>query len=158
MKENITFWIAAAGFVMSASSWVYTFIAQKKSLSFRITEASCCNDTTVLFLQIENNSRLPISITRIVLNCNSKLMDCVSPPVIVREDTRKCGSELIERKTYYSMQIPIPIDSLGAVSGYVAFQGDQCNLEADSKSVNLVIYTNRGKAMKTTLEIPQAPR
>lgn len=78
-------------------------------------------EITLCFVYIENKSRLPIAITRIVLLSGENEVDCVPFPTWVLDDTRRSGKEIISRKSYYSMQMPIAISALGAVSGYVFF-------------------------------------
>ena len=139
--EWITFGIAVAGFLMSLATWILTFLSQRKNIGIRITECKSDDEITLCFV---HKSRLPIAITRIVLLSGENEVDCVPFPTWVLDDTRRSGKEIISRKSYYSMQMPIAISALGAVSGYVLFQSDQRMLPDDAKLLNLKVYTNRG--------------
>ena len=142
--EWITFGIAVAGFLMSLATWIHTFLSQRKNIRIRITECKSDDEITLCFVHIENKSRLPIAITRIVLLSEQNEVDCVPFPTWGLDDTRRSGKEIISRKSYYSMQMPIAISALGAVSGYVLFQSDQRMIPDDAKLLNLKVYTNRG--------------
>ena len=137
--EWITFGIAVAGFLMSLATWILTFLSQRKNIGIRITECKSDDEITLCFVHIENKSRLPIAITRIVLLSGENEVDCVPFPTWVLDDTRRSGKEIISRKSYYSMQMPIAISALGAVSGYVLFQSDQRMLPDDAKLLNLKV-------------------
>ncbi|MCO7137682.1 hypothetical protein NIF40_09110 [[Clostridium] leptum] len=155
LKENLVAIISGLAFILSLSSWIYTFITQRKKLSIRLVEAKSKNEMTILQVLIENRSRLPISITRIQLVINEESIDCVTTPEIVLETKTSQGKEVISRRDYYSMDMPINIGSLGAVGGYLLFRGPQCMLPNDATSVILVVCANRGRPFQTTLPLPQ---
>nr|DAF30758.1 MAG TPA: hypothetical protein [Caudoviricetes sp.]DAW38987.1 MAG TPA: hypothetical protein [Caudoviricetes sp.] len=154
LMDWITFGIAVAGFLMSLATWVHTFLSQRRNVGIRITEFRADEKIALFFIHIENKSRLPIAITRIVLISNQEKVDCEPFPTWVLDSTHKIGKEIISQRSYYSMQMPIAISSLGAVSGYVLFQADQCMIPDDAKLANLQVYTNRGRSKILSIPLP----
>lgn len=154
--ENITLtdFLAACGFAMSLSTWIYTAMSNRQKLSFRIHEAKNITGGSIFFMQIENLSRIPVAVTRIQLEICGQFFDCIAIPTFIMGTTDRVGSEVVGEKAFYSMQIPIEISSLGAVSGYIFFDNPQAVLPADSTAVNFLIHTNRGKKVSISLPLP----
>lgn len=153
--QNITFAIAVAGFLMSLASWIHTFITQRKKLRFWASSYKYSKDSLLLYLKIENKSRLPITITRIILFSGKHTTECVSTSEWVRSSTQKDGSEISAQKNYYSMQMPISIPSLGGAGGYVLFRDDQYTFPVLSTPLTLEFHTNRGGPEKLLLPFPK---
>ncbi len=152
--DNTALVVSIISLILSLSNWLYSFYTQRKNLHFKIHEAKSKDGVTFLFMQIENLSRLPIAITRICLIADGQHIDCTVNPKLIYENTRKSGKEVIERRFVYSLQIPIEIPSLGAVSGYILFEDSQCGLSPNAKRANFQICTNRGKALEIELSLP----
>lgn len=154
--ENITLtdFLAACGFVMSLATWIYTAISNRQKLAFKIHEVKIVRDASIFFIQIENLSRIPVAITRIQLKICGALFDCVAIPTFIMGTTGKVGTEVISGKSFYSMQIPIELSSLGAVSGYIFFDNPQAVLPPDSTTASFLIHTNRGKKVEISLPLP----
>lgn len=152
--QIVTFLIAVAGFAMSMASWVHTFVTQRKKFDVEIVAAKSYADVTYLHLIIQNKSRLPVAITRISLLLNGMWFNCTPIPVMVSATERKRGSEVIKRTEEYSTALPIQLSSLGATNCLVLFEGLPYLPSDDATHLTLSIYTNRGKAVKRSLELP----
>lgn len=153
-KDSVTFWIAVAGFAMSLSSWIYNFLTQRRNISFHITECKSKDGITIFFLHIENKSRLPIAVTRISLLVNALCIECEPFPTWISEDKRESKGKVLSYQAHYSMQMPVSLSSLGAVSGYVLFQGGQCTLPNDATHVTFLVGANRGRSTQMTVALP----
>ena len=151
-QNNVTFLIAVLSFFLSSASWIYTWIKRRKRLKFTIQEARARDDVLFFFLQIENESELPIAITRIQVLIDGKFIDCTAIPEFVYGLSHRSGDELVASKDFFSMQMPIELNPLGAVSGFVLFEGLQTSLPPSATQVIFRISTNRGKAEK--IELP----
>lgn len=154
--ENITLtdFLSVCAFVMSLSSWIYTAISNRQKLAFRIHEAKNIPGGSIFFMQIENLSRMPVAVTRIQLEMQGEFFDCVAIPTFIMGATTKAGTQVVGDTAFYSMQIPIELASLGAVSGYIFFDTPQAVLPAESTTASFLIHTNRGKKVKMSLPLP----
>ena len=151
-QNNVTFLIAVVSFALSSGSWIQTWIKRRKRLKFTIQEARARDDVLFFFLQIENESELPIAITRIQVLVDGNFIDCTAIPEFVYGFSHRSGDELVASKDFFSMQMPIELNPLGAVSGFVLFEGLQTSLPPSATQVIFRISTNRGKAEK--IELP----
>lgn len=155
--EIVTFVIAIAGFLLSLISWIKDFITQRVRLDVRITEANAnaASPGIFCFLAIANRSRLPISITNIEVSQPEGRTACVPVPKQVLEYTRREGNEVVGRRFEYSTAMPVQLQSLGGAMVLAQFEHLPEKIPTDATSLNLVIYTNRGKPRKMTLPLPK---
>ena len=151
-KENVTFIIAVAGFGIS----LFNLAHRRKSISARIVKCHTNPQITSIYIAFSNNSELPISITRISLELNGRYYDATDIPRLITTRTRTIGREVVRRQEIFSTAIPFQIGSLGATTCLAAFERLPTELAADSTQVTLLVGTNRGKALKMSLELPQA--
>ena len=155
LNVKVTFVIAVVAFVLSDTSWVHTAVTQRKSFSIKVYKAFSYEKLVLFIVAIENKSRLPISINEITLHYNDINAPCKRLPKRVYETTRRQNNEIYERKTYYSMEMPININALSSVTGYVLFDHLTQNLPSDAKKAVFAVGTNRGRRVKKTLELPE---
>lgn len=143
-KENITLAIALIGAIGTIASWVYSFVSNRKRLSFKIVSSYYKNNSIVAFVMIENKSRLPVSINAISLLTNEDVIICGQIPTKILEITNRSGQEVTDRRKIYTMQFPISLASLSGASGYVYFdlKNQEINAEED---LSFKIGTNRGE-------------
>lgn len=153
----ITFFIAVAGFLMSLATWIKDFITQRVCFSGRITQLHShpSKNQCFFYLILANKSRLGISITDICISQCKQLAHCIPNSMMVSESTRRIGKEVISRNTECSTNLPIYIPGLGSASIIALFADLPERIQSDATSLNLVIYTNRGKSKKMKLELPQ---
>lgn len=155
-KENITLFIAIAGFVMSFMGC----ISRRKSLSVRILRYRIygeCEKYMYAYIAFENRSQLPIAITRLSLLMDGKTYDAIQIPQRIFERKRTIGKEVISRTEEYSTAIPIQLQSLGACTALIFFDTLPALTETQPTHLTFLIGTNRGKAMKTLLSLPPEP-
>lgn len=151
----ITFGIAVVSFFMSLASWIKDFITQRKHIECKILEIKSYQDITFFRMIIENRSRLPIAIARMILVVNDKKFDCTLKPTIISEQVRRVRKEVIDRKTEFSQAFPIQLLELGAINGIILFEKMQELPENSATHLTFLISTNRGNPMKMILELPE---
>lgn len=150
----VTFGIAVAGFLMSLGSWIYTFVTQRKRLSFKIQVFKYKENLAYMYLMIENRSRLPVSITGIFLKQGKNRTSCTQIPKTVLSTTRKtaCNTDVVYQ---YSTAIPIQLSSLESVSCIVLFEDIPEVVQSSATHLTFQISTNRGRKVKRKLALPQ---
>lgn len=145
--------IGIIGFILSLINFVYVLENNRKKLNIRFGDMNVSDyyegkDVLKVHFSFENESQLPISITRIQLVIEKELYDCLRLPVIIEEVTRKRGTEIYDRDLIKSIPVPINLDSLSAESGFLAFSISQGKLSKNEKVLTFRICTNRGKAIQ----------
>ena len=155
LDKQVTFVIAVIGFLLSLSSWIHAWTTQRKSLTVTAYEACSFANLVYFVVAIENNSRLPISVNKLTLHYEDIVAPCTMIPKRVLELTRTHGKEIVERKTHYSMDMPVNINALSSATGYILFENLPYDLPTDANKAVLVIGTNRGRKVKKILELPE---
>lgn len=145
--------IGIIGFILSLINFVYVLENNRKKLNIRFGDMNVSDyyegkDVLKVHFSFENESQLPISITRIQLVIEKELYDCLRLPVIIEEVTRKRETEIYDRDLIKSISVPINLDSLSAESGFLAFSIPQDKLSKNEKVLTFRICTNRGKAIQ----------
>ena len=151
-KENITFVIAVAGFAIS----LFNLAHRRKSISARILKFRAYGTKTYAYIAFENHSELPIAITRITWKLNGHSYEATAVPTRVITRTHTSGRKIISRREEYSTALPMQLPSLGAATCLTYFEQHPALPSADSTQVSFEVGTNRGKALKMSLELPQA--
>lgn len=155
-KENILAAISVLAFIMSLSTWVFTFINQRRKVKLNVEHYyQSGNGNYHFFLfSIENRSRLPILITHIYLiNENQNKLKCQIMPTEVITTTLKSGNVEKTLKSIYSIQFPISISSLDGISGYIAFEDRQKVIPVLTTDANFEVHTNRGRSFLLKLPL-----
>lgn len=137
---------------ISAFTLVYNIVVRHKRIKINIIQHNFKNNTHLFLLSIENQSQLPISISRIVLNIGNNKYRCESISKMTEETVRRIGNQIIDRKTIYSLSMPIALSSLGGIQGYVIFEDCPQPLETAENTVNFQVCTNRGNPIQ--LKVP----
>lgn len=150
--------VAVASFLLSSSMWIHTLVTQRKSLNFKITEFKSYEGVTYFYLITENKSRLPISITNIRLYLGENYYDCSHVSNFLWSNTTNITGKPIDTRRYYSLAMPIQITPLGSVGGYIFYTIPQAEMPKTSTHLSLSTQTNRGRAIQTTLELPEGRR
>ncbi len=95
-------------------------------------------------IMIENNSRLPISISRIIIdNFNTK---CEFNKQQLTETTKKSGDVIKSIEYTYSVQLPLNIPGLDSKLENFIFKS-KVEIKKTDK-LNITVITNRGKIKK----------
>ena len=144
------------GFLLSAFNLAMLISQNRKRLNIRfgaagITPLTDHTDLYQIAYSIENQSRLPISITRVQIQVAGKMYDCERLPYVIERSEYRVGGEVIDRTIVKSRVLPINLLALAAESGFLAFSIPQGILSANDKDLIVQIYTNRGKVTRKTL-------
>lgn len=140
---------------MSLATWIKDFVSQRKNIHGRILSIKSYSDVTYVYLALENRSRLPIAVTSIDLVLNQSTYTCTALPTLVSSTTRRCKDTILKYAEEYSTSLPIRIQQLGAASILALFENMNQLPPDDATTLMLVIYTNRGKPVQMTLELPE---
>lgn len=149
-KENISFLLGVFG----SFGTLYTLFAQRKNISLSIQSYSYKNKSLLMFVSFTNRSRLPISILNISVIQDNVCYPCVYIPTVVCEHTRRSGKEIISHREEFSVRFPISLASLAGSSGYLYFDKLPENYPDDAKTLTVQVSTNRGRAKKMKLLVP----
>lgn len=152
---NIALWISVISFLMSAASWVRTFIVERKCLRFSVQSFHSKGRTAYMFLMIENCSRLPIAVSQVAMEIDEKIVNCVPFAKEVITGTKTVGGRVIEKAPMCSAPLPIQIAGLSSTSCIVLFEDIPSEIPRLSTHLNFEVSTNRGRKVKTTLQLPE---
>ena len=149
-KENIAFLLGAFG----SLGTLYTLFAQRKNISLSIQSYNYENKSLLMFVSFTNHSRLPISILNLSIIQDKVCYPCVYITTKVCEHVRRSGKEIIGYREEFSIQLPISLASLAGSSGYLYFDKLPENYPDDAKTLTVQVSTNRGRAKKMKLSVP----
>lgn len=145
-KENITFILALIGSIGTVAGGIYSFWCSRVRLEMKIVDFVQHGDIVQLFVEIQNQSSLPI---------------CISSISIV-EASRKYRCELLQKKIrssgdllYRTPLFPLNIPPRTGVLYYFEFLDAPDMLLIPGKSLALSFDTNRRK-IERSLVLPQA--
>lgn len=150
-RENITFLLGVFG----SLGTLYTLFAQRKNISLSIQNYSYKNKSLLMFVSFTNHSRLPISILNISIIQDNVCYPCVYIPTVVCEHTRRSGNEVISYREEFSIHFPISLASLAGSSGYLYFDKLPDSYPDDATTLTVEVSTNRGRATRMKLSIPE---
>lgn len=144
------------GFLLSGFNLAMVIWQNRKRLRIRFGAAGISSlpnhtDLYQIAYSIENQSRLPISITRIQIQVAGKMYDCERLPYVIETSEYRVGGEVVDRTLVKSTVLPINLLALAAESGFLAFSIPQGTQSANDKDLIVQIYTNRGKVARMTL-------
>lgn len=145
--------LSVFAFVLSLSSWIHAWITQRRKLrmlaSFHLHSNFECH---IFHVSFENQSRIPIAISRIYLIIGSNEYECTRYPKKVFETTSRINNEITSHEVYKSLEHPIAIPSLGGASGYIAFEDCQQIIGAPATVATFRLHTNRGRPFE--IQVP----
>jgi len=156
-RQNVTLLLSIIGTLGTVYTLISTLIFQRKSLRIEVLGFSVNPDRAdgLMYITVENLSRLPIAITSIEIVFSDVFIPCSHESVRIGEHIRRIGGETVERGPHYSINFPIKLSSLGASSGYLHFDNIPRTLSELPKEVTLQVQTNRGSVKKSKLSIHQ---
>lgn len=150
--------LGICGFIISIINLVYFFIIRRKKLKIsilyfgKIEKFNKSNFYQVKFV-IENQSQLPVTISRVRVKNNNEWVDSYPIPRLVAWYSEKENDKIIEYQEVNSTIMPIHLVSLGAFVGYVCFLFPQDSLPDNKKCLTFEIYTNRGNPVQKTFSL-----
>lgn len=145
-KDNITFAIAVFGCALSIWNALRDWLSNRKNLALSIPFAFCNEENggySFVMMELVNNSKLPITVTRIQAHIDGKVFE------LGRESVRMYEYSYPERKGRVaddSVLLPLNIDSLDFTKALFSISEWP---EITNKQVELTIGTNRGKIEET---------
>ena len=152
---DIALWVSVISFLMSAASWVRTFIVERKCLRFSVQSFHSKGRTAYMFLLIENCSRLPVAVSQISMKFGKKIINCVPFETEVITRVKTVSGEVIEKPPMCSAPLPIQLAGLSSTSCIVLFEDIPSEIPRLATHLNFEVSTNRGRKVKTTLQLPE---
>ncbi len=138
--------ISVLAFVMSAATWIFTIIKNRKNLSIEIIDYRNYAKSAHFYICVTNNSQTPISITSINI---PNISSCILEPKIVKEftdTTAKTTTDKIKTPAF-----PINLQGKEGLNCYLQFPDFQKTSLFQGKKVDFEIYTNRGLINKSII-------
>lgn len=155
MYSFLSLIISILALLGGVSSWLYIWYMNRVNFSLSIYAKLISSKGILLYLCFANESRLPISLTKISLLHGNDYLSCKPIPELVFQLTSKTGDTITNEEKHYSLQIPINLDSLSASSGYLYFPLQQGSALQNASALTFEVQTNRGVTKQMTLELPQ---
>lgn len=144
-RENITLVLSTFGSIGTLITIITTFVVNRKNLKIRITETFYLTDPQRLYIKFlfENRSRLPISITSILLSFNTQKIKPTKRTYCIHDYKNSEGKEIVDRIFTYNSQLPITVAALDATRGYMLFDIPQEALRTLTTPLTCLIYSTR---------------
>ena len=152
---DIALWISVISFIMSAASWVRTFIVERKCLRFSVQSFHSSGHTAYMFLMIENCSRLPVAVSQISMNLDKEIINCVPFETEVITGTKTISGKVVEKPPMCSAPLPIQLAGLSSTTCIVLFEDIPSEIPRLATHLNFEVLTNRGMKVKTKLQLPE---
>lgn len=155
MYSFLSLIISVLALIGGLSSWLYVWYMSRVNFSIVIYAKLLSSNDILLYLGFANESRLPISLTKISILHDGDCLYCKPIPELVFKSTSRTGDTITNEEKHYSLQIPINLDSLSASSGYLYFPLRQETVLQNASALTFEVQTNRGVIKRMTLELPQ---
>ena len=160
-RDNILGAISIAAFIMSSATWIASFVSGRRRLIITPKLYSHGVPSSekpalyLLFVMLENKSKLPIAITDIAVVAQGGLVPCDPISVPYFHARTRSGDEITYERHAYSLGLPVAISGLSAASGVLIFADRLQQLESDAKEWTLRLGTTRGAVtQKISLQLP----
>ena len=152
-RQNITLILSIFGSIGT----LITLISQRKNLKINIISSTYNQNIHQLILVItfENRSQLPISVTSVSSTINGKKISPLPYPNCVGNYEYKKSDIIVDRKFEYNLKLPVDIQQLCAVSGYILLDVSPKELQTLSTPLILQVHSTRGMAQKIELKPDQ---
>lgn len=150
-RDNITLALSIFGSAGTLISAILSFIRSRKRISITVPKLYRNDSSIWLYVLIENNSRLPISVNSISMRFNDELFYASQISQKILEVTQRTGNTITDKKEYFSIQFPISLPALSGTSGYLYFEIPATFFENSSTQLCFQVGTNRGMIKKTKL-------
>lgn len=155
MYSFLSLLISILALIGGLSSWLYIWYLNRVNFSLGIYAKLLSSKGILLYLYFANESRLPISLTKISLLHGDDCLYCKPIPELVFQSTSRTGDRVTNEEKHYSLQLPINLDSLSASSGYLYFPLEQGIVLQNANILTFEVQTNRDVTKRMTLELPQ---
>lgn len=148
-RENITFFIAFAGFILSLYNFTYEKFQNRMNISviYKNHHISQVSPKELTFsLAIENRVKNPISVTRMFLILNGHSYEFFWVPQIIYYADYKSGKTLLDEVKLHSVELPAKIEGNGVLGGFFFVKVDR-DLTDDilfCADTEIQIYSSKG--------------
>ena len=150
-NDNIRTLTSVLALILSLSNTIYLIITQNFKIKVKFKEyvfIDKINDKPlILGVIIENQSRLPVSISRMFLHINRERFEFSWFPQLVFESNLHRNEKSLNESNIYSLCFPQNINSLCSCCGYFVVRSDSKFDVNDLKQskCKIEIQSNRGK-------------
>ena len=138
--------ISVLAFGMSAATWIFTIIKNRKNLSIEIIDYLKYVKSAHFYVCIQNNSSSAISITSIKI---PNISSCTLEPKIVKEFTDTKTKTITDK--IKTPAFPINLQGKEGLNCYLEFPNFQKTSLIQGKMIEFEIYTNRGLIKKSII-------
>ena len=152
-QENITFALSVFASIGTLGTWICSFYKNRKHLHSELNAYRPNPHGLLIHMQFSNKSTLPLSINEIAVLIDDKEFPACKIPQKVKEESTRVGKEIRSHHDYFSMYFPINLPPLCRSSGYIYFSSSKENFPPLSNTVELIIRTNRGRAIRKTFAL-----
>lgn len=138
---------------IGAAGTAYELLKSRRKLSFKLHHFNFSKDKhlAMAYMQIDNYSRLPISITDVHLVIDDVPYPCKKLPECVFYYDRTVGPTSVSKQDFYNLPLPVHIPALGGTSGFFLFAIPPEYEELPARLQTFQVSANRGRAMKVIL-------
>ena len=138
----ITFWIAVAGFLMSAVTWIRDFWMRRNSIELTVLDYTQRSGGILqFFLLFQNKSTVPASVSKLLALCGDNWYACELEPKMIKKTPS--GYEV---KTPC---FPLSLPPSAFTSAYFEFLKTKDSGLAPGTTVSFQIHTSRGTLTKS---------
>ena len=148
--STITTIIATLSFILSLWNFLKDLWESRSKLNFIYKSCMICEKKAPhkMYFEFcfENNSTLPITISRMFLKINDEKAEFPWVPTIVYTEDTKENSQITAEYQQTSERFPHTIDALGVWAGFFAIITDGIYKKKDllCSNISLIVHTNRG--------------
>lgn len=128
-RDNITFAIAVAGFLLSTWNTVHDWIRNRRAVTVEIKDIFSLRDTAgrtteIIKLIIVNRSKEPITISKLTVHCGESVNQFGEYRPTLLTTRNKDSEGIIEKTTWHPAIFPVKIEGLGGERFLFASTGD----------------------------------
>lgn len=138
---------------IGAAGTAYEVFKSHRNLSIKLHHFKFSKDNhlAMAYIQIDNYSRLPISITDVHIVIDDVPYPCKKLPERVFSYDRKVGSTIVSTQDFYNLPLPVHLSALGGTSGFFLFEIPPEYEELPARLQTFLVSANRGRTMKVIL-------
>ena len=152
-QENIAFALSIFASIGTIGTWTCSFFKSRKRLYSELNAYRTNPHGLLVHMQFSNKSTMPLSINEISILIDGNEYTACKIPQKVKEESTRVGNIIRSQHDYFSMDFPINLPPLCGDSGYLYFSSEKEIFPPLSNRVNLIIRTNRGRAIQQTFEL-----
>lgn len=151
-RDNITLAIALFGAFGTAVNLFSSFMHSRKKISIQIIKICRLKEFMIVYISIQNESRLPISINDISLIIDKKKYTGNSvPPHSLRYTD--LATDIPAVREHFTIQFPLNLGALAGASGYIRPDVPEDISRTLSTPLTFQVATNRGNSIQKLLAL-----